>query len=182
MRASSLMMRASLNFCSKGHRCLSLIFQGTGNECTFYLASLSITNLCCSSICKTTEALQIQLYIVLSDYLKTKLQHAMLLLCQIKLWGSKPATRWTHLYQKDQNGSTFMEWKRIYSYPQMFSANEKVSTNAALLLLICQLQQSAFLLSGNYPVFKLLCSKRILFYLGHSIYWKRRKQMLVHPD
>jgi len=62
-----------------------------------------------------------------------------------------------------------MKGKRIYTYPQVFSANEKVSTNAALLLLICQLQQSAFLLSGNYPVFILLCSKILLVDLRDSI-------------
>lgn len=62
-----------------------------------------------------------------------------------------------------------MEGKRIYTYPQVFSANEKVSTNAALLLLILQLQQPAFLLSGNYPVFIFLCSKIILVDLGDSV-------------
>lgn len=58
-----------------------------------------------------------------------------------------------------------MEGKKINTYAQVLSADENVSANAALLLLVCQLQQSVFLLCGNYPLFIFLCSKIILVHL-----------------
>lgn len=69
------------------HTQLSLILHGKGDNCKFYLARLSITNLCCASICMTTQALQSLLWTIL--FLVSILRHnsytLCFSLCQIKL-------------------------------------------------------------------------------------------------
>lgn len=129
------MMRASLNFCSERerHTHLSLICHGTGDECKLYLARLSITNLCFSSICMTTQALQSLLCTI--QFLASVLRHNSYTPCfslwQIKLLSST-APRWTYLHQNEQDGFTSIWKERRETLTRRCSVQMKMSLQMLL--------------------------------------------------